>query len=209
MDRIFIDGEWVRPVWQVRAAVTNPSTQDVVAEIALGSRQDVVTEAGTIKARIAVFAGGARESSFCRQLGIRFPQATVRQSIVRVSGVAEHLPDALHTARVSITRRSDGSYNLAISGRRRGDPTAQLVRFAPQFLALLIGIDTFSECSNRGIVRTGIWTSGALPCGKRRRTTQLSTEARLPIYPRCLSSCQISLGKRQPWARSPSSMAPT
>jgi glycine/D-amino acid oxidase-like deaminating enzyme len=96
----------------------------------------VITEAGTIKTRTAVYAGGAWASSFCRQLGIRFPQATVRQTIVRVSGVAERLPDALHTARVSVTRRSDGSYNLAISGRGRVDPTAQLLRFAPQFVPM-------------------------------------------------------------------------
>lgn len=105
-------------------------------ELEGGRVSGVVTEAGTIKTRVAVFAGGAWASSFCRQLGIRFPQATVRQSIVRVSGVAAHLPDALHTARVSITRRSDGSYNLAISGRGRVDPTAQLMRFAPQFLPM-------------------------------------------------------------------------
>lgn len=105
-------------------------------EIEGGRVSGVVTEAGVIKARTVVFAGGAWASSFCRQLGIRFPQATVRQSIVRVTGVAEHLPDALHTARVSITRRSDGSYNLAISGRGRVDPTAQLLRFAPQFLPM-------------------------------------------------------------------------
>lgn len=105
-------------------------------ELEGGRVSGVVTEAGTIKTRVAVFAGGAWASSFCRQLGIRFPQATVRQSIVRVSGVAAHLPDALHTARVSITRRSDGSYNLAISGRGRVDPTAQLLRFAPQFLPM-------------------------------------------------------------------------
>lgn len=105
-------------------------------ELESGRVSGVVTEAGTIKTRTVVFAGGAWASSFCRQLGIRFPQATVRQSIVRVSGVPEHLPDALHTARVSITRRSDGSYNLAISGRGRVDPTAQLLRFAPQFLPM-------------------------------------------------------------------------
>ncbi|MCO4864647.1 FAD-binding oxidoreductase [Cupriavidus sp. WGlv3] len=105
-------------------------------ELEGGRVSGVVTEAGTIKTRVAVYAGGAWASSFCRQLGIRFPQATVRQSIVRVSGVAAHLPDALHTARVSITRRSDGSYNLAISGRGRVDPTAQLMRFAPQFLPM-------------------------------------------------------------------------
>ncbi len=105
-------------------------------EIEGGRVSGVVTEAGTIKTRTVVFAGGAWASSFCRQLGIRFPQATVRQSIVRVTGVTEPVPDALHTARVSITRRSDGSYNLAISGRGRVDPTAQLLRFAPQFLPM-------------------------------------------------------------------------
>lgn len=105
-------------------------------EIEGGRVSGVVTEAGTIKTRTVIFAGGAWASSFCRQLGIRFPQATVRQSIVRVTGVTEPVPDALHTARVSITRRSDGSYNLAISGRGRVDPTAQLLRFAPQFLPM-------------------------------------------------------------------------
>lgn len=101
-----------------------------------GRVSGVVTEMGTIKTRTAVYAGGAWASSFCRQLGIRFPQATVRQTIVRVSGTAERLADALHTARVSVTRRGDGSYNLAISGRGRVDPTPQLLRFAPQFLPM-------------------------------------------------------------------------
>jgi glycine/D-amino acid oxidase-like deaminating enzyme len=105
-------------------------------EVEGGRVSGVVTEAGTIKTRIAVLAGGAWASSFCRQLGIRFPQATLRQSIVRVSPVAQRLPDALHTTHVSITRRSDGSYALAISGRGRVDPTPQLMRFAPQFLPM-------------------------------------------------------------------------
>jgi glycine/D-amino acid oxidase-like deaminating enzyme len=105
-------------------------------ELEGGRVSGVVTEAGTIKTRTAVYAGGAWASSFCRQLGIRFPQATVRQTIVRVPPMAQQLPDALHTARVSITRRSDGSYNLAISGRGRVDPTLQLLRFAPQFLPM-------------------------------------------------------------------------
>lgn len=96
----------------------------------------VVTEAGTIRTRTVVYAGGAWASSFCRQLGIRFPQATVRQTIVRVPPVAQRLPDTLHTAPVSLTRRSDGSYNVAISGRGRVDPTLQLLRFAPQFLPM-------------------------------------------------------------------------
>jgi glycine/D-amino acid oxidase-like deaminating enzyme len=98
----------------------------------------VVTESGTIKTRTAVLAGGAWASSFCRQLGIRFPQASVRSSILAVSPGAEGLPDALHTAGVSITRRNDGGYTLAISGRGRVDVTAQQLRFAPQFVPMFM-----------------------------------------------------------------------
>jgi glycine/D-amino acid oxidase-like deaminating enzyme len=93
----------------------------------------VVTEAGVIKTKTAVLASGAWASSFCRQLGIRFPQAAIRQSILSVSPVHDRLPDALFTSGVSVTRRNDGRYALAISGRARVDLTPQLVRFAPQF----------------------------------------------------------------------------
>ncbi|WP_049117260.1 NAD(P)/FAD-dependent oxidoreductase, partial [Burkholderia cepacia] len=44
----------------------------------------VVTESGVIKTKTVVLAGGAWASSFCRQLGIRFPQASIRQSILSV-----------------------------------------------------------------------------------------------------------------------------
>jgi glycine/D-amino acid oxidase-like deaminating enzyme len=93
----------------------------------------VVTEKGTIHTRTVVMAGGAWASSFCRQLGIRFPQASVRSSILAVAPGAEGLPDALHTADVSATRRGNGGYTLAISGRASFDPTPQGLRFARQF----------------------------------------------------------------------------
>lgn len=105
-------------------------------ELEGGRVSGVVTEAGVIKTRAAVLAGGAWASSFCRQLGIRFPSATVRQTIVRVAHVPERLPDALFTAGVAVTRRSDDSYNLAISGQGRVDPTPQLLRFSPQFIPM-------------------------------------------------------------------------
>jgi glycine/D-amino acid oxidase-like deaminating enzyme len=105
-------------------------------ELEGGRVSGVVTEAGTIKTRTAVLAGGAWASSFCRQLGIRFPLATLRQSILRVTPVTQPLPPALATPRVAVTRRSDGSYTLAISGRGRVDPTPQFLRFAPKFVPM-------------------------------------------------------------------------
>ncbi len=98
----------------------------------------VVTERGTIRTRVAILAGGAWSSSFCHQAGIRLPLASIRSSILSVSEGAEGLPDALHTSAVSITKRSDGGYTLAISGRGRVDPTAQQLRFAPQFLPMFL-----------------------------------------------------------------------
>lgn len=105
-------------------------------ELEGGRVSGVVTEAGTIKTRTAVLAGGAWASSFCNQLGVQFPVATVRQSIVRLSPVGLNLPAALAGPDVAITRRPDGHYVLAISGRGRLDPTPQLLRFSPQFIPM-------------------------------------------------------------------------
>jgi glycine/D-amino acid oxidase-like deaminating enzyme len=98
----------------------------------------VVTEHGAIRTRIAILAGGAWASSFCHQLGIRFPLASIRSSILSVSAEAQGLPDALHTAAISVTRRGDGGYTLAISGRGRVDPTPQQLRFSPQFTPMFL-----------------------------------------------------------------------
>ncbi|PBC08308.1 FAD-binding oxidoreductase [Mesorhizobium sp. WSM3859] len=103
-----------------------------------GRLSGVVTESGMIRTKIAVMAGGAWASSFCNQFGFRFPQASVRSSILSVSPGAERLPDALHTARISATRRSDGGYTLAISGRGRVDVTPQQLRFSSQFVPMFL-----------------------------------------------------------------------
>jgi glycine/D-amino acid oxidase-like deaminating enzyme len=105
-------------------------------ETEAGRVSSVVTEAGTIRTRTVVLAGGAWASSFCRQLGIEFPQASVRASILSVAPGSREIPDALHTADVSITRRGDGSHTLAISGRGRVDPTLQQLRYAREFIPM-------------------------------------------------------------------------
>ena len=105
-------------------------------ELAGGRICAVVTEKGTIRTKVAVLSAGAWASSFCRQLGIRFPQASIRSSVLAVSPGAGALPDALHTAEVSLTRRGDGGHTLAISGRGRVDPTPQMLRYSPQFLPM-------------------------------------------------------------------------
>jgi len=101
-----------------------------------GRLSAVVTEKGTIRTRLAVLAAGAWASSFCRQYGIRFPQATIRQTVLAVTPPRQDIPSALHTTGASMTRRADGSYTLAISGRGRVDITPQLLGFSTQFLPM-------------------------------------------------------------------------
>ncbi|MBZ9860376.1 NAD(P)/FAD-dependent oxidoreductase [Mesorhizobium sp. CA12] len=103
-----------------------------------GRLSAVVTENGTIRTKVAVLAGGAWASSFCRQFGFRFPQASIRSSILSVSPGAEGLPDALHTAKISVTRRGNGGYTLAISGRGRVDVTPQQLRFSSHFVPMFL-----------------------------------------------------------------------
>ncbi|WP_349962114.1 FAD-binding oxidoreductase [Rhizobium sp. ZPR3] len=107
-------------------------------ETEAGRVSGVITESGVIRTKTAILAGGAWASSFCRQLGIRFPQASVRSSILAVSAGAEGLPDALHTSGVSITRRGGDGYTLAISGRGRIDLTPQQLRFSSQFVPMFL-----------------------------------------------------------------------
>jgi glycine/D-amino acid oxidase-like deaminating enzyme len=96
----------------------------------------VVTEHGTIRTKIAVLSGGAWASTFCRQLGIRLPQATIRSSLMSVSLPRGTLPDAMHTKAITITRRGDETYSLAISGLGKLDLTLQKFRYAKDFLPM-------------------------------------------------------------------------
>ena len=107
-------------------------------ELTGGRVSAVVTEKGSIRTGSVVLAAGAWASSFLNQLDIRFPQAAVRSSILSVAPGAKGVPDALHTKEVSVTRRGDGGFTLAISGGGRLDPTLQQVRFARQFVPMFL-----------------------------------------------------------------------
>lgn len=105
-------------------------------ELEGGRVAGVVTERGTIRTGTVVMAGGAWAGSFMHQFGVAFPQASVRSSILSVMPGAEGLPDALHTGAVSATRRGDGGYTLAISGRANVDPTPGMMAGAKHFLPM-------------------------------------------------------------------------
>ena len=105
-------------------------------ERSAGRVSAVVTERGTIRTPTVVVAGGAWAGSFLHQMGLFFPQASARSSILAVAPGAEGLPDALHTAPVTVTRRADGGYTLATSGRANLDPTPGAILGMRHFLPM-------------------------------------------------------------------------
>jgi len=96
----------------------------------------VITERGVIRTRQVVLSGGAWSASFLYQMGIAFPQASVRGSILSVAPGARGLPAALHTSAASVTRRADGGYTLAISRFAQLDPTPGAIYGAKHFVPM-------------------------------------------------------------------------
>lgn len=101
-----------------------------------GAVSAVVTELGTIYTTRVVVAGGAWASSLLHQVGVRFPQASIRSSILALAPGAKGLPPALHTRHGSVTLRSNGAYTCAISGYGRVDPTPGMLRETAHFLPM-------------------------------------------------------------------------
>jgi glycine/D-amino acid oxidase-like deaminating enzyme len=106
-------------------------------DIANGRVVGVETEKGLIRCQAVVCAGGAWASRFVRPHGVVFPQASVRQTALRTA-VMENLGEVLYCPDFAMTRRSDGSYTVAISGKATLEVTPKGIRFFPQFLPQFI-----------------------------------------------------------------------
>src|SRR5688572_10443586 len=62
LDRIYIGGEWVLPAGQARSAVIDPSTEEPVADIALGSAQDVAVAVAAARRAFATWSVSSPQS---------------------------------------------------------------------------------------------------------------------------------------------------
>lgn len=106
-------------------------------DISNGKVTGVITERGTIKTNAVLCAAGAWASTFCRHHGISFPQASVRQTAFR-TGPAPDLGEAVYTEGCALTRRLDGSYTLALSGKAMLEVTPQGLRYAKEFMPMFL-----------------------------------------------------------------------
>lgn len=104
-------------------------------DVSNGTVTGVITEKGLIRTRAVLCAAGAWSSAFCRQHGLRFPQASVRQTALRTTP-APNIGDAIYIPDCALTRRLDGSYTIAISGKATLEITPQGLRYARSFLPM-------------------------------------------------------------------------
>ena len=102
-------------------------------DISNGRVIGVRTEKGLIRADAVLCGAGAWASRFLRPHGISFPQAGVRQTAIRTRPAVD-LGACLYSPDFAMTRRLDGSYTLAISGKATIDITPQGLRYAREFL---------------------------------------------------------------------------
>src|SRR5947208_1965782 len=62
LDRIFIDGEWVIPAGRGRSTVIDPSTEEPVAQIALGNAQDAAAAVEAARRAFATWSVSSPQS---------------------------------------------------------------------------------------------------------------------------------------------------
>ncbi len=106
-------------------------------DITNGRITGVHTEAGLIKADAVLCAAGAWASRFLRPYGVSFPQASVRQTALQTKPTA-NVGEVLYSTDFAMTRRLDGSYTLAISGKAILELTAQGMRYSREFMPQFI-----------------------------------------------------------------------
>lgn len=106
-------------------------------DVTNGAVTGVFTERGLIKTDAVVCSGGAWASAFCRRHGISFPQASVRASVLRTPPI-DGLAPALSTPECTLTRRLDGGYIVAISGKGTLELTPQGLRYAREFMPMFV-----------------------------------------------------------------------
>jgi glycine/D-amino acid oxidase-like deaminating enzyme len=98
-----------------------------------GRIQGVITERGRVAASTVVCAGGAWTSSFCRSIGVVFPQLTVLGTVARTAPTREILDGEAWCPAIAIRRRADGGYTVAHGGSFLHSLTPSTLRYARKF----------------------------------------------------------------------------
>ena len=106
-------------------------------DVQAGKVIGVVTEHGRVRADAVVCAGGAWSTLFLANLGINFPQLTVRATVARTAPAPNIFNGDAALGEVAIRRRQDGGYTVAASGVNEHIIGADSFRYFFKFLPAL------------------------------------------------------------------------
>jgi aldehyde dehydrogenase (NAD+) len=139
LDRAFIDGEWVRPQGTDRAVVIDPSTEQAIAEIALGNTQDAAAAVAAARRAFATWSVSSvqsraalldrvhalileRAESFAEAISLEMGAAIGFARATQVPAAAEHIrvardnllayPFLTHRGDMAIVREAIGVCGL-------------------------------------------------------------------------------------------------
>jgi aldehyde dehydrogenase (NAD+) len=126
LDRMFVGGAWVVPETQSRSAVVDPSTEEPVAQIALGSARDVVAAVSAARRAFATWSVSSPQSRallldrvhalilqraelFAQAISLEMGAAIGFARLTQVPSAAEHIRVARDNARsyAFVTHRGD------------------------------------------------------------------------------------------------------
>jgi len=102
-----------------------------------GKVSGVVTELGEVRCQAVVCAGGAWSSLFMRHLGFRFPQLSVKSTVVRTAPTRDIYNGNVSCDDLAIRRRVDGGYTLAPADYNEHFISADSFRYLKTFLPTL------------------------------------------------------------------------
>jgi len=103
-----------------------------------GKISSVVTEKGSIRTSAILCAGGAWTSLLLRRQGISFPQSGVFATVFRTQPAPQVIEGGVGSPGFSFRRNEEGGYTVAMRGRGRVEITPQGMRYARQFLPMLL-----------------------------------------------------------------------
>jgi glycine/D-amino acid oxidase-like deaminating enzyme len=102
-----------------------------------GRVSGVVTEKGEIACEAVVLAGGAWSRRFCHNEGVRLPQLTVINSVMRTAPLDIGLTRSCLGAKFSFRKRQDGGYTVTHSAGSAADIVPDSFRLFFDFLPVL------------------------------------------------------------------------
>lgn len=98
---------------------------------------EVVTEAGAVKADAVLVAAGAWSTFLLAACGIRLPQLTVKASVARTAPMPSIFEGNASGSQVAFRRRLDGGYSIACTDYLEVFPTLGQLGFVKDFLPLV------------------------------------------------------------------------